>query len=117
MKRPLIELAAIALLMITFPFSSLEAQNLPEVGDMDDLYLFNNSGINYVFIPQVSDGDGNTETISISAASDNTSLVSVEEVIYDPANTFALVKLNVTGINSLANLSLDRNANQRRKQK
>ncbi len=107
MKRPLIELATIALLLISVPFISLQAQNLPEVGDMDDLYLFNNSGIKYAFIPQVSDGDGNVETITIAVSSDNTSLVSVDEVIYDKTNTFALIKLNVTGINSSATLSLD----------
>lgn len=82
------------------------AQNLPVIETVQDTYLFNGSVTNYVFLPGVSDGDGNVETVEITATSDNEAIVVVNGIEYDPANTFAVMELEVIGSDGSATITV-----------
>lgn len=87
-------LAVSAAVLIAIPASY--GQNLPRMGEITDRYFYSGSGTNYAFIPGLSDGDGNAETLSLDASSDTPSLVSVTETGFDPEETFGWLRLEVS---------------------
>lgn len=98
-------LAIIALVFLSNAIS-LNAQNLPEIGTLPDVYLFNGSGTSTVFLPQLSDGDGNLETVTILATSDVESMVTVGTITYSPDHNAGVLELNAAGINGTATITV-----------
>lgn len=85
---------------------NVAAQNIPQSGSIPNIYLFNGSGSSVVFLPQLSDGDGNSETVTVEAVSDNESMVSIGTISYSSDNTFGLLELTAEGVDGTANISV-----------
>lgn len=89
------------------PFSNLFAQNPPIIGIIDNDTLIVNSGSNYLIIPEISDGDGTNQDITVTALSQANNILEVDSVAYGKGNTFAVVYVSVKDIPGTATLEIE----------
>jgi len=104
--KKILHIAALSAAMLFAGTGTLSSQNPPEIATIPDVYLFNGSGTSVVFLPGLSDGDGNQETVSIVASSDVASMVEVGDITYSTDHNAGLIELNVTGSDGTATITV-----------
>jgi len=103
MKRKSTILIIFCALMISH---SLMAQNPPSMGEMPDDTIIVNSGINYLIIPQVNDGDGTGQAITFEVSSSDELMLQIDSVEYNSNENLAVVFMTEKGITGDISLSV-----------
>ncbi len=82
------------------------AQNSPSMGEMPDDTIIVSSGINYLIIPQVNDGDGTSQAIIFNVSSSDEGLLVIDSVEYNSNENLAVVFMTEKGITGDVTLSV-----------
>jgi len=85
---------------------SVMAQNPPFMGEMPDDTIIVSSGINYLIIPQVNDGDGNTQSLTFEVSSSDEELLQIDSVVYNSNENLAVVFMTEKGTTGDVSLSV-----------
>ncbi len=96
------------LIALFIPVASLSAQNAPVIGTPQDATLFTGSGLNFLMIPNVSDGDeGVGQEISFSATSSDPSILEINDVSYSAGHTMAVIHATEKGLSGTVSISVE----------
>lgn len=82
---------------------------VPTVGTITSNKINVNTGINYIIVNGISDGDPTEELVSVTATSSNSSLLSVIGVTFTSGSSVAIVEVQEFGV--MGNVDLTVNAN------
>jgi hypothetical protein len=86
--------------------SIVSAQNAPTIGVALKTDININSGQNYIIVNGISDADPATQTVSVSATSSNTSVLSVTSVQFTSGQPFAIINVRERGTNGSVTLTV-----------
>ncbi len=104
MKRINTLLTIIFTLVTSYP---LLAQNPPSMGEMPDDSIIVGSGINYLIIPQLNDGDGGKgQAIDFDVTSSDEGLLQIDSVEYNNNDNLAIIFMSEKGVTGDVTLSV-----------
>ena len=87
------------LLILLIVVLNLYAQNTPLIGTPENDKLLVGSGLNFLMIPNVSDGDeGIEQDISFTVTSSDPSILEINDVAYSAGQTLAVVHVTEKGL-------------------
>lgn len=82
---------------------------VPTVGTITNNKINVNTGINYIFVNGISDGDPTEETVTVTASSSNPSLLNVIGVTYTSGSSVAIIQVQEFGVTGSVNLTVNAN--------